>query len=67
MNRQPNACSVQPLWTARGQPATERWTHHSPNVENQRPNVDEPAPGVDSAIHNMLWLINHVERYMLWF
>ena len=64
---QPNTCSVQSLWIARGQPAPERWTPPSPIVENQRLNVDEPAPIVDSAIHNMLWLISGTERYMLWF
>jgi hypothetical protein len=47
--------------------ATERWTRHSPIVENHRPNVDEPAPTVDSHIHNILWLINLAERYILWF
>lgn len=65
--RQPNTCSVQSLWTGGGQPATERWTHPSPSVENQRLNVDEHAQTVDSSIHNMLWLTNHTERYILWF
>ena len=55
------------VWTARGQPATERWTHPSPIVENPPLNVDERGQTVDSPIHNILWLINHTERYILWF
>ena len=63
----PNACPIPWLWTSRQQPAPGRWKSPSPIVENRPPNVDDHAPSVDSAIHNMLWLINGTERYMLWF
>ena len=43
------------------------WTHRSPSVDNPPTNVDEHARTVDSSIHNMLWLISHTERYILWF
>jgi len=36
-------------------------------VENRPLNVDDNHATVDQARHNMLWLINATERYMLWF
>jgi hypothetical protein len=38
-----------------------------PSVENHQLNVDDSHATVDQARHNMLWLINATERYMLWF
>ena len=45
----------------------ERVDEPFPSVDNRPPNVDEHGPSVDSAFHNILWLINSTERYMLWF